>query len=468
MGSTPASHDGVSTSELLIRGDSWDGPSAWGLHQKMGIDSDRAASFLYGRDHSFSQVHTTGSDLLESSVGGILSLSPTASTSQLPGIQRIPPCQARAPSLTEAGDGIFLCKHVTLEYASSSQLPREVRLALKHPHGYVVKGKSPQLQGQDNPLNENIFSTADAERNDISTMFPVDGLSKHNECGMCLALEEASAILKPYGLQLSWPPSKSLNSSDKAGIKRDNATCRRYNHLNADQRIEAESNKCGSAACTQLALREGVHGLATQGDAGMAVPQASIDTSCPANVCQWHQTSEPLSSTAGHLVDLGLNLSDRAIVDAVNAVKKALTYFLLQAAPPSASGVVRTTGGSGSVHVTRKQHSSHVPGLVAAMKHVNNTGRRQHEAAAGRGNPQTTAERPQLSQAVAEHVLCGRSTQNCHFDSQETLVSGLLDALSQLHDHSSVSNQAAICSSHFSGMFSHTRVVLTNTSQHFR
>ncbi|KAL8452065.1 hypothetical protein Emed_001606 [Eimeria media] len=393
----------------------------------------------------------------------------------------------RDPTPADVGKGIFLCERIVLEYSGDFQLPAEVRLALKHPHGYRVKGalragagvassQASELNGEalkggkgSSGLRGAALETRGRE-DSPGRPPPVDGAPmgapscKCSDCGRCRALAEARSILSPFGLHLRLGreltdegPSRRLPSSRSSSTRRRGPA----------------GNLKGAEAAAGASLPLALACVPSASDSSSPSPEGfTAHGGCICALLPADGGREATSRVAGQLVCETLSPKEQAAVDAAAALKRALTYFLLEAPPPAAAALARV----GSLRVSApkdargaallQQHGAAV-GPLAAVKLLpqQQSQPRHHDSLS---QPSTNNNSSSSNGLSSNSSSASWSEELRGKDSQGVLVAGLLDAIMQLHDVPSQEHQAAVCSNHFAGLLANHRVVLTAASKTFQ
>ena len=405
--------------------------------------------------------------------------SPPPSQGGLPPLGVSHGVPARDPSPTEIGKGIFLCERIVLEYSGDCQLPAEVRLALKHPHGYKIKGPHAKGQGGAPSRQSSDLSVGSERRSSIYTRGTgEDGDTREgapckcSDCGPCRAVAEARSILSPFGLhlRLGGPPS-------------DRAPPRRPLSRSASRGRDTGSRKGTQKQGAPLSLA--LTCLSSDADSSPAhggpseTPGAPIGCVCALFPSETgpSPSGEAPASLAGHLVYEALTPREQAAVEAAAAVKRALTYFVLEAPPPAAAGVVRVgpprAPGQKDLEGPLQQHAK--AGPLAAVKLLPQQQEQQQLHGGGAGNSNSSSSSSSSSSGSGGEILKSSSSssgvgppEDRPRDSQGALMGGLIDAIMQLHDISSLQDQAAVSTNHFAALLSNQRAVVTYASKAFQ
>ncbi|XP_026190392.1 uncharacterized protein LOC34623473 [Cyclospora cayetanensis] len=392
----------------------------------------------------------------------------------------------RAPTPAEVSKGIFLCERVVLEYSGNSQLPAEVRLALKHPHGYQVKGggKGP-LGGPQGAPHEDAYgesrgrgparqiagssAASRSRREQLSTPRLGEqgvhegrggasgGVCDCSDCERCRAFQEARRLLSPFGVHLLLGNGGPDGARGAGGPPGGRAAGK------AEEQSDVEAALPLALACMPSNAKERPPGEGPPG-----APEVGSDCVC-ALLESGRAGPSPegppgAGEIGGFLVCESRSLKQRAAVEAAAAIKRALTYFLLEAPPPATATAVRMLipRALGQKDPTSSAASHTKSGPLAAVKLLpqqQNLPQPQHQQ---EGTfPRTTASPSRSSRGAGGSIERGS-------DGPRALLLGLLDAVVQLHDVSCDERQAAVSANHFSGILANNRVVLTRVSSDFR
>ncbi|KAL8426948.1 hypothetical protein Efla_004501 [Eimeria flavescens] len=399
-----------------------------------------------------------------------------------PFVGGLPP---RDPTPADVGKGIFLCERVVLEYSGDSQLPAEVRLALKHPHGYKLKGlqrsggsgaQSSEVRGASSLLRRNSCGfeheaagtgqgdPADPSNEGASTG---GGPCICSECGRCTALAEARSMLSPFGIHLRLGVVGPPEGRPPGRL----SACRPSTGRSRAQGKGAQSSqlRAGSPVTLALACLPSEQGSSPSLEgAPSSSSKGCICSLLPAEGGGGAPAEEGIGCrVAGELVCDALSPQAKASVEAAAALKRALTYFLLEAPPPAAAALVKVGAPLRASQQTDpqgalQQQLNGPGGPLAAVKVLT---QQQQE------RQQNKNKRPSSSSSSSSS---GRESQALWWedgrarDSQGALLAGLLDAIMQLHDVASQQHQAAVCSNHFAGLLANHRVVVTAASKAFQ
>lgn len=429
--------------------------------------------------------------------------SPPPSQSLVPPSLGGAPAQPpRGPTPAEVGKGIFLCDRVLLEYSGDSQLPSEVRLAFKHPHGYRLKGpQKAQRQGAPGAPSTQGNASGFKRQCKDSKNHPPDSHGqggpgppmpscKCSECGRCRAVAEAHNILSPFGISLQLCSPCDFNAS----LREVSLHLGTHGKSSSAARKKPEEQQAQSLALARCPPTNS--GLASTHKEGVRDSGAAAGCVCAAlGFAKWQSPERDLNGMAppegnpgrghpgalvGHLYWSGLTLKEAAAVEAAAAVQRALSYFLLEAAPPAAAAAAALAVGTRVPGQKEKENALMQTGNgapLAALKLLPERKQQQDynrvegacriNSAAGPPSTTTAGSTATSSSSSGGNLGLGPPRAGVAYDSQGTLYWGLLDAIVQLHDIPSEHRQAAVSSNHFAAVLSHQRAAVTFASKAF-
>ncbi|KEP64079.1 UNVERIFIED_CONTAM: hypothetical protein HHA_319580 [Hammondia hammondi] len=461
----------------------------------------------------------------------------------------------------------FLCSRVYVEFSADAALPPEVRLALRYPHGYelAVAGKKPKVVKREqvekpekeraaracrhraDDVKENAGANAaksrtesggqDADKHTQALVLqkpgdlPVSSACQTRDkrgkdgclCGGCRlarALDEASSLLRPFGLSIvknakffqqpssstsqlcpprppaalppappfSLPQVPSLSSTQhhETGL-----AIVPYSPLSLSLCSPFPQASCPSLPSPPLASP---HSSLRCTDAATVVctdPEKFLTPSVVHPVGSRVPRVSAFASSASSSPSLPPDLLHEVVAE----VKKALTSYVLRGKPPAAP--------VGSARASLPLRSKPAIGCVSSFALGPHTsGSRLPDASQIRvrlaasslpafHSPSSHSASHACSEKVQERQGGGRSDveeekrgfystgernpgktrkeeDSSMFDTDADTMEGWIDTIIQLHDIQKEDRQALVVTNHYAGIFSSKRVVLTYTSHEFR
>ncbi|ESS29802.1 hypothetical protein TGDOM2_319580 [Toxoplasma gondii GAB2-2007-GAL-DOM2] len=462
----------------------------------------------------------------------------------------------------------FLCSRVYVEFSADAALPPEVRLALRYPHGYElgVSGKKPKVgkleqvakpeKGREarprrckaEDVKENAGANAAKHRKEsggpdadkhtqalvlqkhgdppVSSACPTRDKRGRNAClcdgcRLARALEEASSLLRPFGLSIvknakffqqpssstsqlcpPRPPAALPPPASAFSLPQVPGLSSTHNHetgLAIVPYSPPSLSVCSpfpQASCPSLPSPpfSSPHSSLRCTDAATVVctdPEKFFAASVhPAGsrVSRVSAFASPASSSPSLPLDL--------LQEVVTEVKKALTSYVLRGKPPAAPvGSARTSlslrSKSAVGCVSSFAFGPHAPGSrlsdasqirvrLAASSRPAFHSSSSHSASPActekvperQGGGRSDVEEEKRGFYSAGERKPGQKTRkeedSSMFDTDADTMEGWIDAIIQLHDIQNEERQALVVTNHYAGIFSSKRVVLTYTSHEFR